>query len=84
MNRETRKKASSLCDTASEALTDLVDLLSYAMDELQETYDSRSERWQESEKGEAMQEEIDSLDGLRDTAQQILDGFADLDFGELD
>ena len=29
--------------------------------EMQDTYDSRSERWQESEKGEEYQETIDAL-----------------------
>lgn len=40
------------------------DLLQEILDDLQNQFDEKSELWQESEKGEAFQSEIDSLEEI--------------------
>lgn len=42
------------------------------------TYDNRSEKWQESEKGEAAKEEIDSLDEIVDYLESAISNLEDL------
>lgn len=68
----------------AEAIITKIQELKEQMDTLketcQETWDSRSERWQESEKGEEAQDKIDNLDGLSDyldTTESELANFID-------
>lgn len=46
-------------------------LLDRAQEEMQAYYDQRSERWQESERGEAFLERLDALQELREAAEQL-------------
>ena len=46
-------------------------LLQTMADEMQAYYDERSEKWQEGEKGDAMQERMDAINGLLDQMDVI-------------
>lgn len=39
----------------------------------QDSYDNKSEKWQESEKGEEMQSDIDSLEELASECENVID-----------
>lgn len=46
-------------------------LLERAEEEMQAYYDQRSERWQESERGEAFLERLEALQELHEAAEQL-------------
>jgi chromosome segregation ATPase len=46
----------------AEQLRSILEHLQLKQEDLQETFDSASEKWQESEKGEKWQEELSSLE----------------------
>jgi hypothetical protein len=48
------------------ALSQALRLIEQTRDEMQAYTDDRTEQWQESERGEAMQERIESLDSIID------------------
>jgi hypothetical protein len=47
------------------------------VEEMTATFDERSEKWQESEKGEMFQERIDNLELLNDSICQTIDDLED-------
>lgn len=49
-------------------------LLQTMQDEMQGYYEARSQEWQEGEKGQAMQERLDTLDQLLDPLDALADG----------
>lgn len=61
------------------ALRDAADQLQAIQDDLQAAYDDKSERWQESERGENAMTDITNLEeaiGLLEDATCLLEGFA--------
>lgn len=48
------------------------------MESMQETFDSKSERWQEGEKGEELQSDIDTLENSLGTMDDELGTITDL------
>jgi len=60
MNKTMKKKVNKLIDKISILTAELTEI----RDNLQETYDNMSEKKQESEAGETLQEEIGKLDDL--------------------
>lgn len=50
-------------------IIDLREDLEILLGEMQDDYDSKSERWQESEKGEELQEQISSLENIVNAIQ---------------
>ena len=46
-------------------------------EEAQDTYDNRSERWQESEKGEEYEEMISALEDAASSVQDAIDYLSD-------
>ena len=47
--------------------------------EMQDTYDSRSERWQESERGEEYQEQIEALVGASLSVGDAVDTLSEIE-----
>ncbi|MEI6061244.1 MAG: hypothetical protein WCR72_11075 [Bacteroidota bacterium] len=54
-------------------LEKVAERLSVLKDQRQEIFDNRSERWQESEKGEAFQEITDEIDNLLDSITDFIE-----------
>ena len=51
--------------------------LEILQEEMQDTYDNRSERWQESEKGEEYMEQIDALEDAASSVRDAIDYLSD-------
>jgi uridine kinase len=47
--------------------------------EMQETFDEKSEKWQESERGEIYQSQIDAIEAICDSLQEAIDNFNELE-----
>lgn len=73
MKKKEREQFDQLYEVASAALTELRDLIGGQKETLQETYDNRSEKWQEGEKGEAMQAQIERLESFEDELSTAVD-----------
>ena len=71
-------------EKAASSLYALLEDIEKTRDQLQETYDERSERWQESEKGDTAQAEISRLEDLLGEVQESLDTLEGIDLGEVD
>jgi hypothetical protein len=56
----------------NKAVASACQLLEIIRDEMQDYYDQRSERWQESERGEDFQERIESLSTIVDDTNDWL------------
>lgn len=56
-----------------KVLEEAQDSIGAIRDKYQETFDSRSEAWQESEKADEMQELIDGLDDICTAIEDVLD-----------
>jgi flagellar biosynthesis chaperone FliJ len=72
-------KISKLMRELYNARDALKEALEESRDAKQDTFDNRSEKWQESEAAETMQGEIDTLNQMIDDCEQI-----DLDTGDFD
>jgi uncharacterized protein YukE len=70
MNKAQQKRLSAVVSSleAAEAEIEAV------KDELQEDFDNRSERWQEGEKGEALQAAIDALNEEQEKVNEASTG----------
>jgi chromosome condensin MukBEF complex kleisin-like MukF subunit len=73
MNAAQRKQIERVEALLSEARCILEEL----RDDLQAAFDEKSERWQESERGEAAQEEIDNLENACASVEEIEGSLAD-------
>lgn len=76
MNRDRRKRLQEVYDALEEQLTALEEI----RDEEQESYDNYPESLQESERGQALYENVDSLDSayydlesLMESIQEVLE-----------
>ena len=67
VNNKTRDEMGSLC----QKIADLSELIGEIRDAEQEKFDSRSEKWQEGDKGQEAQTNIDELDSLAGDLQEI-------------
>jgi len=54
-------------------ITEAQEYFQELVDKRQETYDSRSEKWQESEKGEEEQENLENLEALNEGLTEVVD-----------
>lgn len=54
-------------------LQDMTEAISLMSNNLQETYDNRTEKWQDSEKGEQCMEDIESLNEISSAIELTLD-----------
>lgn len=54
-------------------LNELNDLLTEEVSKREETFENRSEKWQESEKGEEYQEITDELELFRSSVEDMID-----------
>ena len=72
MNK-TQKDQLSEIKLALEAMgfDDHLQVVTDIQEEAQEAFDNKSERWQESEKGQEAQELIDNLDAAKDALDQL-------------
>lgn len=59
-----------------EEIQEEIDILA---SEMQDTYDSRSERWQESETGEEYQETIDALEEASQSVGDAVDTLSEVE-----
>lgn len=66
-------KKTKEADAMISKLEDLIDQLSIQRDDLQEKFDNRSEKWQESDKGEEMQTDISTLDDVISSLESAKD-----------
>jgi len=76
MNKERRKnlgEAISLLCSAQESIERAKEIVEDVRDEEQESYDNLPESLQESERGEAMQENIDNLESVSGELDDIFD-----------
>jgi chromosome segregation ATPase len=94
MNRETRKQLKQLNEKLTEIETDF-ELLKEKVDEIrsdvesirdeeQDKYDNMPESIQQGEKGDTMQEGIDSLDDLYNELDSLYDELDNIDFSSVD
>lgn len=68
----TKTQKKSLTE-ALDKLADARSLVGEVKDELDETYGNKSEKWQQSEKGEELQSKIDSLDDAYGSIESVED-----------
>lgn len=61
----------------SDKLTDIQAELEILAEEAQEYYDNRSEKWQESEKGDEWQEKISALEDAANSVGDAIDYLGD-------
>lgn len=54
-------------------LNELQDLLTEEVSKREETFENRTEKWQESEKGEEYQQLTEELDEFRGSVEDIID-----------
>lgn len=67
MKKAQLKRIRKIQEIISGCYSDLEEI----QEELQESFDNKSENWQESEKGEEAQEEIDSVEELKDNCDSL-------------
>ena len=65
--------------TLSGYIAEAEERLNNIADDVNEYYDSKSERWQESERGEAYQNAIGTLELIRDAVEQMNSDLQDLE-----
>lgn len=54
-------------------LEERIETFSAAVDEMRDEYESKSERWQDSEKGEAALEDIDNCENVFSEVENLLE-----------
>jgi hypothetical protein len=59
-------------------LDDVKAFLEQLHEEKQEAYDNKSDKWQESEKGEAASDELYNIEEARDEAESLYDKVSEL------
>ena len=74
MNAERRKELSRII----EKLEAQLDAIETVKDEEEECYDNLPEQLQDTERGEAMQENYEDLDSIYDDLQDIIDRIQDV------
>ena len=74
MKKETKKKLEKVIKLITEAAS----LLEEAHDEEQDAWDSHSETWQESDKGEAAQEDIYTMDSIQTDLEDAIENLDEL------
>lgn len=67
MKKGLLKRIKAIADKLSELQSELTAI----KDDAQDYFDSRSEKWQESEKGETAQEEIERIEEFADEIENI-------------
>lgn len=67
MKKALQKRLQSVADKLSELQSELTAI----QEEAQDYFDSRSENWQESEKGETAQYEIEQIEEFADSAETL-------------
>ncbi len=67
MNKTNQKEVSALISTIEEAVA----ALQAITDDEQEAFDEKSEKWQESEKGEEASEVLDTLQAQVDALEEV-------------
>jgi len=65
------KTFDDLLASLEEAKTELNEFLSERMEELQESFDRKSDQWKQSEKGEAASDVICGMSALSDNLEQL-------------
>lgn len=65
-------------NAAIERMTDAEDEIHVLKDMLQEQFDERSEKWQESAAGERFQDLLDEVENQQDTAAEIINALQEL------
>lgn len=71
-------------DTLSDAITAMKEVLEKTIDRAQEYFDERSEKWQESEKGNAYQSWIDAMEEKLEALDSIESDIDELEFEEIE
>ena len=66
-------------DKIKVALTEAQDALSQMAEEAQDYYDSRSERWQESDKASEWEDKISNLEGAAESVQDAIDYLSEIE-----
>jgi conjugal transfer/entry exclusion protein len=61
-----------------EALSALQDRIYQQADKAEDTYNSRSDNWQNGEKGEALQAKIDTLNSIHENLDDAIAGLLEL------
>jgi len=74
MNKIRRQELAEVLDTLDEAISQVEDV----RDEEQEAYDNLPENFQESSRGEGMQEAIDSMDAIIRAIEDVKTMIADV------
>lgn len=72
MNKAQVKKIKSMVSSMQEMLSDIETI----KDQLNETFDGKSDRWKESEKGEKAQEEISNIEAI--DVESIIDALDEI------
>ena len=78
MNKTDRTELARLTEEASVAIAELSEFMDGKRDDIQEVFDGRSERWQESERGDAAQERISRFEDFvseLETFRDTIEGF---------
>lgn len=65
-NGDRKKNEWAVSDHVRGAIDLLKDLLPDELQEMRDMYDNRSDRWQESEKGQALMEWLEALEQVKD------------------
>ena len=75
MNKLNKAKVEAIMLKVSNAKSDLESAsmeLDSIQNSLQESFDEKSDNWQESDKGEVAQEEIDRFETIKDTLDEAI------------
>lgn len=67
--------ATKKTDSFISQLEDMKEYIGDIINKKQESYDTKSEKWQESEKGEELQAEISNLGELLESIETTIDKF---------
>jgi hypothetical protein len=73
MKAATIKHVTRLLNESEESLNTLTTFIEGERDKAQDSYDEKSEKWQESEAGEKAKEAIDQMNEWIDTVQQAIE-----------
>ena len=68
-------------NTYVSAINDAINFIEALRDELQETFDDKSEHWQESNAGTVMQNHIDILDDAASSLDSVYDALSEVEAG---
>ncbi len=72
------KKQKAAIDALATPLENAQGEMQTVVDDLQESFDAKSEKWQESEKGQTAQEQIDALQAATTDLDNVIQALAGL------